>query len=234
MDYTSSDMLIAWPYCQKGYEPELYTKESPTGAELTASIFNLAKRIDDFSEKKSYTELIIEWCKQYGHPYAIDSLHAYLTDPQYKLEDDGRFVEKDGIFSIEDFMHDLERFYQAMRMHFAFEQMCLGYDEAALELHEDGRYFAGLPFFEQYKYDPDDEPEIDFSSAGGDLLKEMELVSESTKDRDYTGGFKRTPFDYYEELQEIIADMIPDFRIRLKVDPRTRKKGICCGCAFRI
>ena len=120
-------------------------------------------------------------------------------------------------------MHDLERFYQAMRMHFAFEQMCLGCDEAALELHEDGRHFAGLPFFEQYKYDPDDEPEIDYSSAGGDLLKEMELVSESTKDRDYSGGFKRTPFDYYEELQEIIADMIPDFRIRLKVDPQTRK-----------
>jgi len=146
-----------------------------------------------------------------------------LTDPQYKLEDDGRFVEKDGIFSIEDFMHDLERFYQAMRMHFAFEQMCLGYDEAALELHEDGRHFAGVPFFEQYKYDPDDEPEIDYSSVSGDLLKEMELVSESTKDREYTGDFKRTPFDYYEELQEIIADMIPDFRIRLKVDPRTRK-----------
>ena len=223
LDYTSSDVLIARPYCQKGYEPELYTKESPTGAELTASIFNLAKRIDDFSEKKSYTELIIEWCKQYGHPYEIDSLHAYLTDPQYKLEDDGRFVEKDGIFSIEDFMHDLERFYQAMRMHFAFEQMCLGYDEAALELHEDGRHFAGVPFFEQYKYDPDDEPEIDFSSAGGDLLKEMELASEATKDSDYTGDFKRTPFDYYEELQEIIADMIPDFRIRLKIDPRTRR-----------
>lgn len=223
LDYTSSDVLIARPYCQKGYEPELYTKESSTGAELTASIFNLAKKIDDFLEKKSYTELIIEWCKQYGHPYAIDSLHAYLTDPQYNLEEDGRFVEKDGIFSIDDFMHDLERFYQAMRMHFAFEQMCLGYSEAALNLYEDGRHFAGLPFFEQYKFDPDDYPEFDYLSAEGDLLKEMELDAEATEDREHADGFMREPFDYYEELQEIIADMIPDFRIRLKVDPRTRK-----------
>ena len=223
LDYTSDGLLIARPYCQKGYEPELYTKESPTGAELTASIYNLAKKIDDFSEKKPYTELIVDWCKQYGHPYAIDSLHAYLTDPQYKLDVDGRFVEKDGTFSIEDFMHDLERFYQAMRMQFAFEQMCLGYDEAALELHEDGRHFAGLPFFEQYKFDPDDYPEIDYTAADGDLLKEMELAAEATKDRVCGDGFRRTPFDYYEELQEIIVDLIPDFRIRLKVNPRTRR-----------
>jgi len=120
-------------------------------------------------------------------------------------------------------MRDLERFYQAMRMHFAFEQMCLGYDEAALELHEDGRHFAGLPFFEQYKYDLDNYPEIDYASADGDLLKEMELASEATKDRICEDGFKRTPFDHYEELQKIIVDLIPDFRIRLKVDPRTRR-----------
>ena len=71
-------------------------------------------------------------------------------------------------------MRALERFYQTMRMHFAFEQMCYGYDELALTLCEDGRYFAGLPFFEKYKYDPDSFPEVDYSSAGGDLLKEMQ------------------------------------------------------------
>lgn len=54
-------------------------------------------------------------------------------------------------------------------------------------------------------------------------LAMMQLATDATKDRDYSGGFKRTPFDYYEELQEIIADLIPDFRIRLKVDPRTRR-----------
>lgn len=67
-------------------------------------------------------------------------------EPDYKLEEDGYFIEKDATFSISDFMRDLERFYQAMRLHFAFEQMCLGNDEPALTLYEDGKHFAGLPF----------------------------------------------------------------------------------------
>lgn len=223
LDYTSSDVLIARPYCQKGYGPELYTNDSPTGAELTAGIFNLAKKIDDPSEERPYTDLIIEWCKEYGHPYAVDSLYEYLTDPQYKLEEDGYFIEKDAAFSIDDFMRDLERFYQAMRMQFAFEQMCLGNDEPALSLHEDGRHFAGLPFFEKFRYDPEEAPEVDYVSAGGDLLKMMQLDAQAAKEIESYDGFARVPFDYYEELQEILADLVPDFRVRLKVDPKTRR-----------
>lgn len=223
MDYAPNNVLIARPYCQKGYEPELYANDSPTGAELTASIYNLAKKIDDPAEERPYTDLIIEWCKKYGHPYAIDSIRAYLMESQYKLEEDGCFIEKDATFSISDFMQDLERFYQAMRMHFAFEQMCLGNDEPALTLYEDGKYFDGLPFFEQYRSDPDDFPDVDYSSAGGDLLKMMQLDAEAAKDIEPYDDFARTPFDYYEELQEKMVDIMPDFRIRLKVNPRTKK-----------
>ena len=120
-------------------------------------------------------------------------------------------------------MWNLERFYQAMRMYFAVEQMCLGNDELALTLHEDGRHFDGLPFFEQYRHDPEDNPEVDYSSAGGDLLKMMQLDAEVTKDRQHHDGFVRVPFDYYEELQQKMVDMMPDFRVRLKVNPKTRK-----------
>lgn len=76
LDYAPSGVLIARPYCQKGYEPGLYTEDLPTGAELTASIYNLAKKIDDPSEERPFTDLILDWCKQYGHPYAIDTIHA--------------------------------------------------------------------------------------------------------------------------------------------------------------
>ena len=108
-------------------------------------------------------------------------------------------------------------------MYFAVEQMCLGNDELALTLHEDGRHFDGLPFFEQYRHDPEDNPEVDYSSAGGDLLKMMQLDAEVTKDRQHHDGFVRVPFDYYEELQQKMVDMMPDFRVRLKVNPKTRK-----------
>ena len=46
---------------------------------------------------------------------------------------------------------------------------------------------------------------------------------EAIKDRTLSDGFERVAFDYYEQLQETLVDMIPDFRIRLKVDPRTRE-----------
>ena len=105
-------------------------------------------------------------------------------------------------------MWNLERFYQAMRMYFAVEQMCLGNDELALTLHEDGRHFDGLPFFEQYRHDPEDNPEVDYSSAGGDLLKMMQLDAEVTKDRQHHDGFVRVPFDYYEELQQKLFILI--------------------------
>ena len=234
LDYTSSDVLIARPYCQKGDEPELYTTDSPTGAELTASIYNLAKKIDDPSEERPYTDLIIEWCKKYGHPYAIDSIHAYMMEPQYKLEEYGYFIEKDATFNINDFMRDLEWFYQAMRMHFAFEQMCRDNDEPALALHEDGRYFAGLPFFEQYRHDPEDNSEVDYSSAGGDLLKMMQLDAEVTKDRPHYDGLARVPFDYYEELQEKKGGYDAGFPGAAEGQSQDSENGIRSGFAFRV
>jgi hypothetical protein len=144
-------------------------------------------------------------------------------EPQYKLEEDGYFIEQDATFSIDDFMRDLERFFQAMRMHFAFEEMCQGYDYWAEILYKDGKHFAGLPFFEQFKYDPEDAPELDYSSANGDLLKMMQMDAEEADAVETDGEFYRAVFDHYEELQEKLVDMIPDFRVRLKVNPKTRK-----------
>lgn len=144
-----------------------------------------------------------------------------MMEPQYKLEEDGYFIEQDATFSIDDFMRDLERFFQAMRMHFAFEEMCQGYDYWAEILYKDGKDFAGLPFVEQYKYDPEDAPELD-----SDLMKMMQMDAEATEAEGVTGSddeFSRVVFDYYEELQEKLVDMMPDFRVRLKVDPKIRK-----------
>lgn len=51
----------------------------------------------------------------------------------------------------------------------------------------------------------------------------MQLDAEAAKDIEPCDGFARLPFDYYEELQEKMVDIMPDFRIRLKINPRTRK-----------
>lgn len=60
LDYTPAGVLIARPYCQKGYEPEFYSNESPSGAELTASIYNLARRINDLSEETNITKISVK------------------------------------------------------------------------------------------------------------------------------------------------------------------------------
>ena len=136
-------------------------------------------------------------------------------------------LERDGTFSIDQFMYDLERFYQAVSMHFAFELMCLDEDDAAYYLSEDGKHFAGLPFFDKFRYDPEDFPEVDYSSAGGDLLKEMQLdaaaIAQTTDHGADDEGFVRILFDEYEQIQETMIDLIPDIHIRLKIDQRTRK-----------
>lgn len=220
--------IIAHPICRPGFEPELVTNDMPTGKELLVSLYNLAKRINDFSEDEPYTDLIIEWCKTYSHPYFIDFIYSYLSDKQFDVSEDSLIIEKDGIFSINDFMKDLERFYQAAEFYFALEHVCLGYSDAAYNLFEDGKHFAGLPFFEKYKHDPEEQPQADYSTANGDLVKEMQLDSKINKSsgnkREHSDCcFAREPYDFYDELRDILIDIIPDFNMRLKVNPKTNQ-----------
>ena len=57
----------------------------------------------------------------------------------------------------------------------------------------------------------------------GDLLKEMQLDSAMRNQINVSKDFVRVPYDYYEQLQEALMEMIPDFRIRLKVNPKTHR-----------
>jgi hypothetical protein len=54
------------------------------------------------------------------------------------------------------------------------------------------------------------------------LLNEMIADREKTKKQGHmeVTWFTREPFDYYEELRDQLMDMIPDFRMRLKVNLR--------------
>lgn len=225
--YDNSDEQLAWPVCKPGFEPDLSADGAYTGRDLLASLCNLAKKIDDFSEKKSYTDLIIEWCKENAHPYSIDFIYNGLTDKGFDITTYGDIFARDGVFSISDFMRDLGNLYNAARFYVALDGVCLGDDEAARNLYSEGRHFEGDPFFEEFKLDFD-QPEIDYSSAGGDLLKEMQLDSafraaNSAKKADEPGAFVREPYDHYEELRNRLIEAIPDFKMRLKVNPTTNR-----------
>lgn len=51
-------------------------------------------------------------------------------------------------------------------------------------------------------------------------MKDIEVAEADTEEEN---AFARPVFDDYKQLQEKLVDMIPDFRIRLKVNPKTRK-----------
>ena len=219
--------ILAFPVCTPEYAPGLLTDGAYTGRDLLASLCNLAKKIDDFSEKKSFTELIADWCTENAHPYAIDFIYRGLTDKAFDIKTDGDLIAKDGVFSISDFMTDLGKLYNAARFYVAMESICKGDEEPALHLYNEGRYFEGYPFFEEFKRSYE-MPDIDYGSAKGDLLKEMQLDAEYRKKHqppldEIADTFVREPFEHYEELRDILAESIPDFRMRLKVNPATNR-----------
>ena len=101
-------------------------------------------------------------------------------------------------------------------------------DEAAYDLSKEGKYFEGYSFFDKYKHPivaiPDD---LDYGEAKGNLIEEMRIDNEYIKnhpaEKPPTGEFATTPYDDYDELRNALIDIIPEFTMKLKVDPRTNR-----------
>ena len=227
------DVII--PMCDSGHSFILPNEESPTGKEILVSLYNLAKKINDLHDERSFLYRILDWCKEYGNPYAVDELYAMVSDPEY----DSRLnylVERTGTFELDRFMHDLDHLYTTTAYYFALENVALGEDDMAYYLSEEGKYFEGLPFFDKYKHDePQEEEDIDLSAAEGDLRKEILLLAEYRKNHpepetdeglptleDY-GMFARVPYDDYEELYDAMLDILPSFSIRVRRNPKTQQ-----------
>ena len=219
--YVEDGRILACPICSPGNEIEFSTTQDLTGADMLVSLYNLELKINDPSEEKPFDELIIDWCNRVAHPYFVDELNALMVSKQFDITTDYHWVEKDGIFDINDFMRDLEKFYQAASFAFAIDQMMKEEYGAAFALSSDGRYFSGVPFFEKYRYKfPAVEKCYDPISPT-DLIKEMQDSMASLGDihaNTVEEGFARLPLGDYARLRDKLIDMIPDFRLRLKVN----------------
>ena len=229
------DRNVIIPLCDKNHAFILPNEKSPTGKELLVSLYNLAKKINDFQEERSFLYCILDWCKHYGNPYAVDELYALVTDSEFDASLNNQ-VEKTGTFELSQFMRDLRRLYTTTAYYFALENVALGEDDMAYYLSEEGRFFEGLPFFDKYKYyDDSQDEEIDLSAADGDLRKEIMLLTEYRKkhpepeaDEDVSeeeddGIFAGVPYDDYETLYDDLLDIMPSFTIRVRRDPKTQR-----------
>ena len=213
--------ILACPVCRTGYKPEFHNSDDLVGAELLISLYNLALKVNDPSEEKSYVDLIMEWCETVAHPYFVDEINALVGDKEFDFEHDSYFIEKDSIFNVQDFMRDLGRLYQATAFAFALEQIEKGFDDQCFDLAKDGRYFDGVPFLEKYKYESNGihyDADAYAPITPAELLKEMQETKSPIHVNTQDEGFARVPFDDYAELRDKLIDMIPDFRMRLKVN----------------
>ena len=223
--YVEDGRILACPICCPGCEVKFNDSNGMTGASLLADLYNLAKKINGPSEEKPFDELIIDWCNRVAHPYFVEELSALMADKQFDFAHDYSIIEKDGIFDVKQFMHDLGKFYQVASYAFALDMIMKGYDDTAFNLAEDGRYFEGVPFLEKYKGElPETDGEKDYTPiTPAELLKEMKKTSTPISMNSQEEGFARVPFDDYEELRDKLIDMIPDFRLRLKVNHKSNR-----------
>ncbi len=217
----------AFPICKPEYEPTFPTDDSISGKDLLVSLCNLAKLIDDWNNTIPYDQLIILWCKENMHPYNIDYVYQGLTEKGFDINGfDAECVARDGIFSINDFMKDLEKLYVTALFYEALDGVCVADEDAAYHLYKEGKHFEGLPFFERFK-SRNDIPDIDVSSASGNIVEEMKLYNEYQKSHPEEffpdGEFASEPYDNYDELRNMLIERIPDFNMRLKINPKTNR-----------
>lgn len=225
-EFDANGNQIVLPDFQEKKMPDTKGQNTCTGKEILMSLCNLAKQVDDFDNEIPCKDLIIDWCRKYSHPYNIDFIHSEINDKNFDIATDYFLLEKDGRFTIDEFMQDLGKLYNAMRFYMALEGVFVGEENNAYKLYSQGRFFEGLPFFEKYKYFLP-KMDIDYSSAKGDLLKEMQLESEYLEAHPMEelpeGVFAQEPFDDYERLRDALMDIIPDFKMRLKLDAASNK-----------
>lgn len=203
----------------EGAETVVYPKVSPstamvaktdyamTGQKLLASLCNLYKKINDPScnLEKSYIDLIMDWCRVNTHPYQIDTLYDEIHEEGFDINTVAWFLEKDGIFTINDFINDLSKLSNTFELYYALDQLQNGNDYPARHLYYEGRFEDGLSFFEKYKGLLEDETPIKYFDK---YLQEGELT------------FVKNPLDDYDMLLQRLLSCFPDFRMRLKINPR--------------
>lgn len=242
-DYTSDDTECLSPIVYKGMEPDIDRYNSLDGSRLFVELYNLGDRANSFEEKNNFNELIRDFCLRVAHPYCIDSVYEILAEKKLSIEREGNLISHEAMFPVEDFKRDLENFYNGARCYFALRQISDGEDCDYLSLWEDGRAFEGIQLFNKYRYpvmpeqDSDNE-DIEFLSAEATREEKYafwkkqfakaaweheayERFIEEHKDELYK--YILQPIDDFYELRGKLMDMIPDFHMRLKVDPKTDK-----------
>ena len=228
ISYDGKD-YCAYPVCKKGQEPIFPNDDTLTGRGILVSLCNLAKVIDSFENKIPKEQLIIRWCMENMHPYSIDFIYSELVENFDINTIDAEMVEHDGIFEIDRFMNDLGKLYNAVRFYVALEGILFAEDDVAYNLYEEGRYFESYSYFEKYKHAVPEVPDdvVGEPTTPQELLESMmrtnQYIEEHPVEQPPEGSFDfdNNPYDDYDELRKTLADFIPEFNMKLKLNSAT-------------
>ena len=217
------------PIVYEGMEPDFDQDNSVSGATLVMELYNMAKRADSFDEERSFALLMIVFCKEIAHPYDIDWLYEYLSDGKVNYKRDGKRISEEAMFPVAKFKRDIENFYYGARYYFALRKIADGEDYDIKEITEDGAYFDGVRLLTKYprvvmpvadeKYDSTEEITADKLIQGmeEDRKAYEKFLKEHKKD---LYKYERDDIDDFYKLRDGLLDIIPDFHMRLKANPK--------------
>ena len=164
-----------------------------TGQELLVSLCNLFHEMNDPEGNVDRYKKIVEWCVDNIHPYDIDALCITAEEMEPGTEQ-STAMQMEGRFDPKDFINDLCRLGTTFDFAYALTEIKEnGNVTPARELYYEGRLCDGLPFFETYRWIDDDEE------------------------------YREKVMNEYDKHTETLIDILPDFRMRLKLDRESGK-----------
>lgn len=230
LQYSGTDTLLCPLYFKDSVVTNPKDNLKMTGQALLASLCNLYRKINDPSNDEPLTDLIVHWCVSISHPYQIDWLYEQLTHKDYEYVYFSSHIMRDGIFDIKTFLYDLENLYHTTCFYQALLKLKSGDDSYARTLYHEGKLSDGYPFFEKFKVQKTHAAMPDASTISReDLLKEMKAQNKVTKrqnepDRDAKDRpFLQNPIEDYSYLETVLLGLFPEFRMKLRRDPRTNR-----------
>lgn len=182
------------PLFSCAWQPTGGTDYGITGQGLLASLCNFYKKLNDPNNTESITDSVWNWCRGNIHPYDIDKLCDEIEHGDFM---DGYFHERlcdEATFNVRDFVSDLCRLGTAFEYYDTLRKVRWDKDvSAGRSLYYEGRLCDSIAFLEKYSQYMDDE-------------EYLEHFNENYNERVYDA-----------------LELFPDFKMRVKQDPKTHK-----------
>jgi len=191
-----------------------------TGKKLIVSLCNLAEEINfkGYVTETKRADLIMNWCKEYFHPYNIESLYEKYRELE-KGEKDRKYYQEwtDGVFKVDDFIDDLAQLYSVFTYVYAFLECLNGNPEPALNYYKNGQFFSTVPWFADYSTEMRvDKYNID--PNWNDIKRGIKDAEHSHMHINSKEEFRKAVVKDKINIYKKILDMIPEIKLSLNYD----------------